>query len=252
MPTKTLSVDLPRIDADTQSRLAINEDVVQDYADLIAESNGEWPYPPLDVFHDGSEYFVADGFHRFLAAHRAKRASIPCRIHKGTAKDARIFGMTANDKHGLRMSRADKRACVEWLLDNGGKMTQTEIAAVAGVSRRTVAQVVADRKPKIVQTSQPSGGGGSVQRAAPPPPSGKPVRPTPPAKPIKSGNEAEHQAFVAKQQIKVWHETIARWLGGELSIDNIRNQYPGPEGDRVVELATEFYEALKKWPKAIK
>lgn len=146
MTTKVLSVDLPRIDADTQSRVAIDDDVVSDYTDIIEESTA-WPFPPIDVFHDGTDYLIADGFHRFLAAHRAKRGSIPCKVHKGTARDARIFGMTANDKHGLRMSRADKRACVEWLLDHGGKMAQKTVAEKAGVSIRTVQAVVADRKP---------------------------------------------------------------------------------------------------------
>lgn len=160
---KALSVDVIRIDAETQSRCRITEDVVEDYAEVIAEANGDWPLPPIDVFHDGSEYFAADGFHRLLAAQRAHRASIPCTVHKGTARDARIFGMTANDRHGLRMSREDKRACVEWLLDQPGRRSQTQVADMAGVSRRTVATIVADRKPKSVQTSQPSGGGGSSQ-----------------------------------------------------------------------------------------
>jgi hypothetical protein len=146
---QSLSVDLPRIDGNTKSRLAINEDVVQDYADMITEANGEWPFPPIDVFFDGTEHFVADGFHRFLAAHRAKRGSIPSIVHAGTATDAKIFGMTANDKHGLRMTKADKRACVDWLLDNGGKMTQVDIAEKAGVCRRLVQSIVADRKPKF-------------------------------------------------------------------------------------------------------
>lgn len=151
MKTQTLSIDLLRTDGDTQNRIAINEETVEDYAELISEADGEWPLGPLDVFHDGSEYFVADGFHRTMAAERAKRASIPCRVRRGTAKDARIFGMTANDVHGLRFSRADKRACVEWLLDNGGKLTQTEIASKAGVSLRLVKYIVAERKPKKVQ-----------------------------------------------------------------------------------------------------
>ncbi|MCP4169958.1 MAG: ParB N-terminal domain-containing protein [Fuerstiella sp.] len=147
MTTKALSIDLLRIDADTQARVKINEDVVDDYAGVLENnSSKKWPLGELDVFHDGTDYFVADGFHRTLAAQRVKRASIPCRIHKGTAKDARVFGMTANDQHGLRMSRADKRSCVEWLLDNGGKMKQAEIAEKAGVDLRTVSRVVADRK----------------------------------------------------------------------------------------------------------
>ena len=145
--TQSLSVDLPRIDAGTQSRIAINDDVVGDYAEIIEEAGTEWPFPPLDVFHDGTDYYVADGFHRLLGARRTKRGSIPCIVHKGTATDARIFAMTANDQHGMRMTRADKRACVEWLLKNGGKMTQAAIAAAAGVTPRTVKMIVADQNP---------------------------------------------------------------------------------------------------------
>lgn len=156
MLTKPLPFDLIRIDAGTQSRLAINEDTVEDYAEIIrAAKQGEWPFPPLDVFHDGSDYFMSSGFHRLLGAQRAGRASAPCHIHKGTAQDAKIFGMTANDSNGLRMSRADKRSCVEWLLDNGGKMPQREIAEKAGVSERLVRTIVQDRKPKVIPQQTP-------------------------------------------------------------------------------------------------
>ncbi len=145
MKTTVLTVNLLKTDTGTQNRLRIHEETVAEYAEILGDANGEWPFPPLDVFHDGSEYFVADGFHRFLAAQRSKRGTFPCRIHSGTAKDARIFGMTANDRHGLRMTRADKRACVEWLLDNADRMTQTEIAETAGVASRTVKRIVAER-----------------------------------------------------------------------------------------------------------
>lgn len=143
--TETLSIDLLRLDGGTQARIKISEETVEAYAELI-DASDKWPFGAVDVFHDGSDYFVADGFHRTLAALRLNKASVPCIVHKGTAKDARIFGMTANDKHGLRMSRADKRACVEWLLDNGPKLTQVEIAEKSGVSRDTVKRVVAERK----------------------------------------------------------------------------------------------------------
>jgi len=145
MKSTPLAIELLKIDGDTQCRVKINEEVIADYADIISQSNGDWPFGPIDVFHDGTDYFVADGFHRTLAANRVKRGSIPSFIHKGSAYDAKIFGMTANDKHGLRMSRADKRACVEWLLDNGGKMTQKDIAAKAGVGTRLVKNIVAER-----------------------------------------------------------------------------------------------------------
>ena len=163
MKTKPLSIDLLNTDSGTQARVRTSPETVDDYAEVIAEGNGTWPMGPLDVFHDGTEYFLADGFHRVLAAQRTGRASIPCRIHKGNATDARIFGMTANDKNGLRMTRADKRACVEWLLDNF-KLTQKEIAEKAGVCERTVRAVVADRKVVTVQTTEQNRQVASVER----------------------------------------------------------------------------------------
>lgn len=170
--TQNLAIDLLRIDGDTQSRLKINQDTVDDYAELIDTST--WPFPPLDVFHDGTDYFVADGFHRLLAGQRAKRGSIPCRVHKGTSRDARIFGMTANDKHGMRLTRADKRACVEWLLGNGTNMprsTQRAIAVTAGVSLWLVKEVVASRKEDSLRGKCPTPATGGKGRKTPPPPS---------------------------------------------------------------------------------
>lgn len=185
--TKALPIELPRIDADTQSRIKTNDDAVSDYADIIADSGGKWPFPPIDVFHDGTDYYVADGFQRLLAGLRAKRGSIPCQVHNGTAKDARIFGMTANDKHGLRMSHADKRSNVVWLLDNGGKMTQKSIAEAVGVSVRTVSTVVADRKYEATPPKpKPDKRGSDTQLALPPESvDSEPVDKTPeqPAKP---------------------------------------------------------------------
>lgn len=175
MKTKTLSIELPRIDADTQSRIKINDDAVSDYAELIEASGKTWPFPPIDVFFDGTDHYVADGFQRLLAALRTKRGSIPCVVHKGTAKDARIFGMTANDTHGLRMSRADKRSNVEWLLDCGDKMTQAAIAAAAGVTDRTVRTIVADRKYESVPPKpKPDSRGADRKTSATPTGGGEP------------------------------------------------------------------------------
>jgi flagellar biosynthesis GTPase FlhF len=149
--TETLSIDLLRLDGDTQARIEVHSDTVDEYAELITASKTKWPFPPLTVYHDGTSYFPADGFHRVLAAAKAGRASIPCDVKKGTARDARFFGMKANDQHGLRMSREDRRKNVVWMLDNYQEMTQANIAENAGVSLRTVGLIVFDRKPANAQ-----------------------------------------------------------------------------------------------------
>jgi len=80
-----------------------------------------------------------------------------------------------------------------------------------------------------------------------------------PTKPPKKGTKGivaltgeEADAFDARAQVKVWAETIGRWLQQQPSIDGYRRKYPGDKGDRVVKAATELYEALKLWGKAIK
>lgn len=283
MKTQPLSLDLLRLDGGTQSRLHINEDTVEDYSDIIRVAPpGEWPFPPADVFHDGSEYFVADGFHRCLGAKRAGRASVPCVIHQGTAKDARIFSMTANDKHGLRLSRADKRAAVEWLLDNGGKLTQKEIAEKAGVGTRLVQTVVAERNPKSIAgkatppkrdseahnaPSTPIGGGAlsdfdvsMLQDMEPPSDDIVPLRPKKGdkakgggSKPITAKTGRSSAIWEAQQVMKTWVDAIGRWMNGNpAGIDAYREKFPGPLGDRALDAAKAFLNALDAWKKGLK
>lgn len=56
----------------------------------------------------------------------------------------------------------------------------------------------------------------------------------------------------AKAQVKIWADTIGRWLGKSPSIDDLRGQFPGKPGDTVVGHATALFEALKNWEKAIR
>jgi hypothetical protein len=143
---KALSVDVLVLDGGTQSRAEISEFTVEEYTEVLANTGDRWPFPPLDVFHDGNQYLVASGFHRTIAARRHGRASVPCIIHQGTAWDALLFGMASNHEHGLRPTQADKRHAVELLLDSGKKLTQQQIADAVGVTTRTVQRIVAERK----------------------------------------------------------------------------------------------------------
>lgn len=250
-PTQ-LSIDLLRIDGGTQSRVKINEDVVEDYAGLIAEAKPEWPLPPLDVFHDGSIHFVADGFHRLLAGLRAKRGSIPCIVHKGTARDARIFGMTANDEHGLRMTRADKRACVEWLLDNGGKMTQKEIADKAGVGVRLVRMVVADRNPvSIAGKATPPKRDGKRQNASSTPSRGGSTPASSPRKgrepkPDKPG-KGPQKKFDRSYWFKQWQQSVGPLVRLVDQIADSVSEKSGTHHEAIQERLNEATEEMKAW-----
>lgn len=74
----------------------------------------------------------------------------------------------------------------------------------------------------------------------------------PAAKKPKAGKRTPTEAEAAKAQVKIWADTIGRWLGKSPSIDELREKFPGKQGDAVVAAATKLYEALKHWQKAIK
>ena len=98
-----------RMDGGTQSRVAISEDTVMDYTEFLLDGV---KMPPIIVFNDGKQYWLADGFHRFHAHNRAKFTEIDCDIRTGTKRDAKIFSWSANADHGLRRTNADKRKIV--------------------------------------------------------------------------------------------------------------------------------------------
>lgn len=137
---QALSLDLLRTDGGTQMRAAIDKDVMFEYRD-------KWlagvEFDPIDVFFDGKVYWLGDGFHRFYGGREAKRASIPCRVHQGTQRDAVLFACGANASHGLRRTNADKRLAVEALLNDKEwvKWSDNRIAEQAGVSPNFVNEV---------------------------------------------------------------------------------------------------------------
>lgn len=111
----TIKLSLIRIDGGTQSRVAISDDVVSEYAEKMASDIG---MPPIVLFHDGSHYWLADGFHRFMAAKSLGHNSIESEVHAGTKRDAILFAVGANSEHGLPRSNADKRNAVAMLLND--------------------------------------------------------------------------------------------------------------------------------------
>ena len=140
---KPIAIDLIRIDAGTQFRAAINQDRVTDYAELF-DGTKEWPFDSAcEVYFDGVEYFLVDGFHRYFAAVRVKRASLSCIVHSGTQRDAIKCALSANARHGLHRSNEDKRKAVAFVLEDAewSKLSSRAIAEICGVSNRFVDSV---------------------------------------------------------------------------------------------------------------
>lgn len=102
-----------RLDGGTQPRAAIDRAVVEEYASSMREGD---LFPPLTVFYDGKDYWLADGFHRYEAAQAAGKTEIDCDVKQGTRRDAILHSVGVNADHGFRRTNEDKRRAVETLL----------------------------------------------------------------------------------------------------------------------------------------
>ncbi|MFB9242383.1 ParB-like nuclease domain-containing protein [Massilia antarctica] len=138
----TLPIDVISIRGGTQSRVALHQDTVADYAEVI-RLGGE--LPPVVVFNDGEStgMWLADGFHRFHAHLAAGAAEIICDVRAGSQRDAILFSAGANVAHGLRRTNDDKRRAVSILLgdEEWSKWSDREIARVCGVGNKFVGDV---------------------------------------------------------------------------------------------------------------
>ena len=105
-------------DAACQARVKIRPGVVRDYRRAMAEqiSEGGLRFPPIVLFTDGQHFWLADGFHRILAARAAGLRELPADVRPGTERDALLFSISSNGAHGLPRTNADKRKAVTLLL----------------------------------------------------------------------------------------------------------------------------------------
>lgn len=129
-----------RTDGDTQPRAMLNQDVIAEYTEAMLEDS---KFPPIVVFHDSANYWIADGFHRFFASKRAGVQEIECEIHQGTLRDAQLYSVGANSSHGLRRTNDDKRKAVLTLINDleWAEWSDSEIARRCNVSHMTVGRI---------------------------------------------------------------------------------------------------------------
>lgn len=140
MKPTLLEPSLIRTDGGTQPRVRICDELVDDYAASYRDND---PMPPLDVFYDGTDYWLADGFHRLAGAIKADQAKIECFINEGSLRDAVLFSVGANATHGQRRTNVDKRRAVKTLLEDPEWQDWSDnvIARACHVSNHLVADI---------------------------------------------------------------------------------------------------------------
>jgi hypothetical protein len=170
-----LNLNQIRLDGGTQPRAEMQLAVVDDYTELMREGV---VFPPVVVFHDGTDYWLADGFHRVAAAKRARpNQPIDVDVHQGTQSDAQWYSYGVNKTHGQRRNVKDKERAVKAALRHpgGASRSDREIADHVGVAPSTVSKYRSELTVQIGQSEHRTGRDGrtintknigSVQRKA--------------------------------------------------------------------------------------
>lgn len=150
--TEAIPIELIRLDGGTQIRACHTfQTKVEEYAVAMGEGS---QFPPLTVFFDGSDYWLADGFHRLGAYNICMQAlklsglDVECEVIEGTQRDAILYACGTNAVHGVQRTNSDKQNAVQTMLknplvslnDDGMPWSDRAIAKICKVDHKTVAK----------------------------------------------------------------------------------------------------------------
>ena len=190
---KSLPLDLLKIDGGTQSRLKIDEEYIDEIYENMKEDR---LYPPVTVFFDGKEYWLADGFHRYHATRKNGKVSIECNITNGLLREAILYSKSANNKHGKRFSLADKIHNAQELIDDfeWSQWSNREIGRICDVSHVTVAKLRVGKVPDAVKYVDRFGE--TQKRKVTPKDFDIPATPASPATPATPADDSKQQEAI--------------------------------------------------------
>jgi len=145
---ESVPIDQLLRDIDIQPRTMLNFGVVEEYANDMDRGD---TLPPVVVYRDDEAdgFWLADGWHRVLAAERLDWSEIPAEIRVGTKRDAILFSCGANGGHGVRRTNDDKRRAVKALLkdEEWKQNSDAWIAEQCRVHQTTVSRIRAELEP---------------------------------------------------------------------------------------------------------
>jgi hypothetical protein len=123
-----------------QSRAETNQELIAEYAEMMQD--GVEFDPAQGVQDEAGRIFIHDGLHRGEAA-KVAGVLLLVEVAPGTKQDAEWLALSANQKHGLRRTQADKQVIIRKALLHpyGVKLSNREIARHCGVSDKTVGRI---------------------------------------------------------------------------------------------------------------
>jgi hypothetical protein len=151
---KKLNILTIRTDGGTQPRLELDQELVKDYAEKMRDGA---VFPPIVVFHDGSENWLADGFTRFFATKSNGGTSIEAEIRQGTLREAKMYAWKANNKQGRPLTSNDIRGILFAMFadEEYSAWSNNKIAKELDISSMTVGRVRVLYQDQSKQPKQP-------------------------------------------------------------------------------------------------
>lgn len=104
---------------------------------LMAELDDE--LQPIVVHKESMR--VIDGMHRLRAGAERGDTTIRARYFSGSASEAFLFAVQSNTKHGLPLSRADRRAAAMRIIESFPTMSDRALSKFTGLAQQTVAKI---------------------------------------------------------------------------------------------------------------
>ncbi len=126
-----IPLDQIDIHGGTQTRVKTNEEAIESYAE---EMNSGTVFPPITLFFDGATYWLADGFHRYLAAKRIGVQAISADVKAGGRIDALRHALGSNATNGVYRTNADKRNAAAIALEEWPGLANPVLAEICRVS----------------------------------------------------------------------------------------------------------------------
>lgn len=161
---------------------------------------------------------------------------------KETADKAKVSPATAVRSGALVDALAECIPGVKKGIDAGAfKIPDADIKILSKLPKEDQNTITNDLRKDLAKTVKESMKRHKIKAPAPPK---KPNKP-----PAKTLSGPEKKASDAKYQIKIWSDSVGRWF---VSIDGYRAEYPGKQGDLVIERAKQLYEAMNSWAKVIR
>lgn len=135
MQTRKIPLDQIDIHGGTQTRVKTNEEAIESYAEELGTGT---VFPPITVFYDGSTYWLADGFHRYLASKRIGLDAILAEVREGGRIDALKHALGANATNGVYRTNSDKRNAAAIALEEWAGLSNSALAEICRISPELV------------------------------------------------------------------------------------------------------------------